>query len=387
MRLPKTFTAFLALAFFICISVFWSCKKSDVDTPADPFSQYLNLPATPFNYANQALPAHLRAVPPNLDNTPANNLVTDWGATLGRVLFYDKNISINNAVSCASCHAQQSGFSDPLAFSKGFQNGLTDRNSMSLVNAKYYPRGRFFWDERAATLEIQTLMPVQHPVEMGMHLDTMVKKLQALPYYPQLFTNAFGSNTVSSDRISKALSQFIRSIISYQSKYDVGRAAFPANQPAGQVNFTNFTQQENRGKAIFFGPVGGCAPCHGTEAFTAPGAKNNGLDLVSIDRGVGAANNNAAQDGLFKVPSLKDIANTSPYMHDGRFTSLEQVVEHYSTGVKAHPNLSQEIRNPNNGLPRNGNFSVQDKAALVAFLQTLTDTQLSTDVKFASPFK
>ncbi len=378
--------SFLLTVSFLLLLV-TSCKKKDDTTVAASLSAYLNLPEVPFNYANQTLPAHLRTLPPNIDNTPATNIVTDWGATLGRVLFYDKSMSINNTVSCASCHSQQSGFSDPLVFSKGFNNGLTTRNSMSLVNAKFYPRGRFFWDERAATLEIQTLEPIQHPVEMGMNLDTMVRRLQAKPFYPILFNNAFGSAEINSGRVARSLSQFIRSIVSYQSKYDVGRSTTPANVPPGNVDFANFTAQENRGKAVFFGPVGGCAPCHGSETFTAAAPKNNGLDLVYVDRGLGGVNNVINQDGLFKVPSLKDIEKSAPFMHDGRFATLEQVVEHYSSGVKAHVNLSPELRNPTTGTPRNGNFSVQDKAALVAFLKTLTDTPLATDEKFTNPFR
>jgi cytochrome c peroxidase len=382
----KVTTAFILLSFLFAIAVFVSCKKTETASEQNDYTAYLNLPDQPFNYAAQALPAHLQVTVLPQDNNPASNPVTDWGATLGRVLFYDKNISINNAVACASCHSQQRAFGDALAFSKGFANGLTTRNSMSLVNARYYPNGRFFWDQRSATLEIQTLQPIQHPVEMGMNLDTMVKKLQALPYYGTLFTKTFGDKTVTSDRVSRALSQFIRSIISYQSKYDVGRAAFPPNQGPGAVNFTNFTAEENRGKQIFFGPVGNCAQCHGTETFTAAGPKNNGLELVSVDRGVGGVNNNPATDGLFKVTSLKNIELAAPYMHDGRFTTLEQVVEHYSSGVQAHPNLAPELKLPT-GLPKNANFTVADKAALVAFLKTLTDNAISVDVKFSSPFK
>jgi cytochrome c peroxidase len=362
-----------------------SCKKKE-SAAINSYAAYLNLPDDPYNYAAQPLPAHLLLGVPGQDNTPGINPVTDWGATLGRVLFYDRNISINNAVSCASCHNQQAGFADNLAFSKGFSNGVTTRNSMSLVNAKYYPNGTFFWDQRAATLEAQVLQPIQHPVEMGMNLDTMTRRLQALPYYNTLFTNAFGSTTITSDRVSKALSQFIRSMISYQSKYDIGRQNFPATQIPPNTIFPNFTAEENRGKAIFLGPIGGCAACHGSESFTAPGPKNNGLELVSVDRGIGAIVNNASRDGQFKVPSLKNIELSAPYMHDGRFSTLEDVVEHYSSGVLPHPNLSNELKQPN-GQPRNANLTTQDKAALVAFLKTLTDRQLSTDVKFGNPFK
>jgi cytochrome c peroxidase len=224
---------------------------------------------------------------------------------------------------------------------------------------------------------------------MGMNLDTLVNKLNSISYYPALFQSAFGSKTITSEKISKALAQFVRSIVSYNSKYDVGRANFAANVPPQQLgDFTNFTAQENRGKTIFFGPDGGCAPCHGTETFTAKQIENNGLELVTVDSGVGRITGNRADVGKFKVPSLKNIELTAPYMHDGRFATLEEVVEHYSTGVMANPNLSPPLRvgNTPNGQPHNLNLSTKDKAALVAFLKTLTDNTIAGEAKYSSPF-
>ena len=373
--------------------VFIACNKSSDNTapgptPVDPVAAVLNLPATSFNYANIVQPGYLNG--PNIlgqINTAANNPITDNGATLGRVLFYDKNLSINNTISCASCHKQASAFSDPLVKSKGFNGGLTGRNSMGLTDAKYYPNGRFFWDQRAATLEDQTLMPIQDLVEMGMTLAQLETKLRALAYYPPLFTKAFGDNTINSNRISLALSQFVRSIISFQSRYDAGRSAFPV-MPAPPPNavFPNFTPQENRGKELFLLPQNACAACHGSETFTAPQEKNNGLDLVTIDRGFGAVVNNVNEDATFKVTSLRNVELTAPYMHDGRFATLEEVIEHYSSGVKNHPNLSPQLKLPN-GQPRLANLTPQDKVALVAFLKTLTDVTMITDVKYSDPFK
>lgn len=381
----KTATVLLSTIALIAIA----CKKTkDANgTTDDILADYLNLPSDPFNYSNPTLPAHMNA--PNVVgqiNTPAGNAITDWGATLGRVLFYDKNLSINKTISCASCHKQASAFSDPMVKSTGFNGGLTGRNSMSLINAKYYPNGRFFWDQRAATLEAQTLIPVQDMVEMGMTLTELETRLKTLPYYPVLFSKAFGDENITSNRIALALSQFVRSIISYQSKYDAGRAAFPGPPPPPEQPFANFTAQENRGKEIFLGPIGGCAPCHGSETFTAPLEKNNGLDMMTVDRGFGAVTNTVANDALFKVTTLRNVEMTAPYMHDGRFATLEQVVEHYSSGVQNHPNLSPQLRLPN-GNPRQANLSAADKAALVAFLKTLTDVTVTTDVKFANPFK
>jgi len=378
---PVRFILFLSIAVFIIIS---SCTKNDVIT--DPVSNILNLPASAFNYANIVLPAYLTTPPVlNENNTPGNNAITDNRATLGRVLFYDKNLSVNNSIACASCHKQAFGFSDSAVLSKGFAGGLTARNSMSLTNARYYPDGKFFWDERAATLEIQTLQPIQNHVEMGMVLDSLVKKLSALSYYPSLFQKAFGDAAVTSDRVSKALSQFVRSIISYQSKYDDGRSALAANQNPAAIDFSNFTAQENRGKQLFFSPQLACAACHGTETFTALEPKNNGLDILSTDAGVGGITNIASQNGLFKVSSLKNIELTAPYMHDGRFATLEQVVEHYNSGIQPNANLAPELKDPN-GNPKQMNLSVADKAALVAFLKTLTDQKLITDEKYSNPF-
>ena len=366
-----------------------ACKKNSSDIPVeDSISKYLNLPANPFSYSNVAMPAYLTAPPiQGQINTPVNNQITDWGATLGRVLFYDKTLSKNKTISCASCHKQANSFSDITALSKGFNGGSTGRNSMSLIDARYYPNGRFFWDQRAASLEQQVLMPIQDLVEMGITLDTLVKRVQDQPYYPSLFIKAFGNSTINSDLISKALSQFVRSIVSFQSKYDQSRQNFPANPgPPPNAVFPNFTAQENRGKEIFLSPIGGCAPCHGSETFTAPEEKNNGLDMSTTDRGFGAVLNNTNLDATFKVGSLRNIALTAPYMHDGRFTTLEQVVEHYNSGVKNHLNLSPQLRLPN-GQPRLLNLSDPDKAALVAFLKTLTDTNVTSDVKYSSPFK
>lgn len=373
----------------LSVILFIACSKKDStgSSTNDPVAAVLNLPSTPFNYANPALPAYLNSpvIVGQINNN--GNPVTDNGATLGRVLFYDKNLSLNNSVSCASCHKQANGFSDPVARSNGFNGGTTGRNSMGLINAKYYPNGRYFWDQRAATLEQQTLMPIQDLVEMGMTLPQLEAKLSALPYYPVLFQRAFGDATVTSNRISLALSQFVRSIVSYQSKYDAGRSTFPAvPAPPPNAVFPNFTPQENRGKEIYLSPAGGCAACHGTETFTAPNEKNNGLDMATVDRGFGAVTGNTAMDATFKSTSLKNVELTAPYMHDGRFNTLEEVVEHYSTGVKNHPNLSPQLKLPN-GQPRLLNLSPQDKAALVAFLKTLTDATIATDVKFSNPFK
>lgn len=338
----------------------------------------LLLPATSFNYAAPVLPLSF-LVNPILaqDNTPATNFTTDVGATLGRVLFYDKRLSTNQTVSCSSCHQREHGFSDPRKFSVGFNGGLTGRNSMGLSNARWYQRRHFFWDERANTLEDQVLQPIQNATEMGMTLDALTNRLAAEPFYTNLFTRTFGSPAVTSDRISRALAQFVRSIISTKSKYDTGVSN----------NFANFTLQENQGRQIFFGN-GGCAACHGTDNFVpGPALNNNGLEFPFVDLGVGGITGNPADNGKFKVPSLRNIELTGPYMHDGRFATLEAVVEFYNSGVVDNPNLSPPLRNPPpQGGVRRLNLNPGQKAALVAFLKTLTDPSLATDEKFSDPF-
>lgn len=366
-------------------AVYDSAQQTGTSTLANA----LGLPGTPANYANPVLPPSFLVPPiggPNgQDNTPVNNPVTNAGATLGRVLFYDKRLSLNQTISCASCHLQANGFSDPRQFSVGFLGGLTGRNSMGLANARWYQRRAFFWDERAATLEDQVLRPIQDSVEMGMTLPALEARLAAEPFYQTLFTNAFGTEQVTSSRISLALAQFVRSIVSTRTKFDTGVP----------VGFSNFTAEEELGRRIFNGQVGNatCNACHGTDNFVpGPNINNNGLENPYVDKGVGAITGRPQDEGLFKVPSLRNIALTGPYMHDGRFATLDQVVEFYNSGVVNHPNLSAPLRNPPGPPgspppgPRRLNLTVAQKAALAAFLRTLTDESLTTDTKFADPF-
>ena len=358
----------------------------------------LNLPEDTFDYVNLNLPSHFtsnipgQALPTSingLDNTPIDNILTNDGATLGRVLFYDKKLSANGTIACASCHKQDKGFSDDAVLSVGFNGGLTSRHSMPLINSRFYQRGRFFWDERASTLEEQVLMPFQDPIEMGMTLNQVVSTVQQQSYYPPLFEKAFGTTEITSDKISKALAQFVRSIISHSSKYDNGRA----NSTTPGANFSNFTAEENLGKSIFFRTIpnggGACFACHTTEAFVSanPGPQNNGLDaLTTTDLGAGAVFPNPIFIGRFKTTSLRDIDVTAPYMHDGRFTTLQEVVEHYNSGIQNHPTLSPALQDVNGNAVRL-NFTEAQKAALVVFLKTLTDSNVATEPKWSNPFR
>jgi cytochrome c peroxidase len=396
-----------AMRFLPCLVLIAACTADNSGTGADdaadddptpdaaddddPPSGLLDLPDDPFAY-DDPLPAHFDGA---LDNTPADNPITDEGATLGRVLFYDRALSANGTVACASCHDQAHAFADPAQFSTGFEGGLTGRNAMSVLDARFYRNGRFFWDERAATLEEQVLMPIQNEVEMGLTLDELVANVSAQPYYAPLFEDAFGDATVTSDRISRALAQFVRAAVSYRSRYDEGIAA------AGDVAnaFPNYSASENRGKALFLGRAA-CAACHLDSGPPAPGprrnqaiffiaiATNNGLDATTDvdDNGVGDISGDPQDDGRFKSPSLRNVELTAPYMHDGRLATLDAVIDHYATGVQPHPNLDPRLRVPNDGSPRVLQLSPQDRADLIAFLRTLTDEALIEDVRFSDPF-
>ncbi len=397
--------------FAIILLVFSSCNKDEgeyVLIEENPLAE-LNLPENYFNYANIQLPSYyttsefpaqfqFQAVTA-YDNTPTDNPITDAGATLGRVLFYDKKLSGNGTVSCASCHQAEHGFSDPNILSEGFDGGLTRRHSMGIVNARFYAGGQFFWDERAETLEEQVLMPFQDEIEMGLTLSQLVQIVNDQTYYPTLFNDAFGDETVTTGRISKVLAQFVRSLISVTSKYDQARAE--VSSPV--VGFPSFTSEENQGKQLFNAPrqltngvIGNCVGCHQTEAFVGPFpvtnfplttfATTNGLDVTSTnDLGVNEATGNPNDIGKFKVPSLKNIAIRPPFMHDGRFATLEEVIDHYSNGIQNHSSLIRPLVN-DNGEVGQFNFTQEEKDAIIAFLNTLTDEQMISDEKYSDPF-
>jgi cytochrome c peroxidase len=338
----------------------------------------LRLPDTPYHYAELDLPDHFKSpTAQRFDNTPPDNPVTDHGATLGRVLFYDTRLSVNNTIACGSCHVQKNAFVDPNRFSKGFGGKQTDRHAMSLVNLRYSFRGRFFWDERGRTLEEAVLVPIQSKIEMGQDLTKLVEILARDEKYPELFEKAFGDNKVTQERTARALAQFLRSMVSCRSKYDEGMAKVTS----GRDDFPNFTVQENRGKALF---IRNCASCHlpGQDVhFSLIAPSNNGLDAdhKNTDGGVGDITLNPRQLGVFKSPSLRNVERTAPYMHDGRFDTLDKVIDHYSKEIQPHPNLDPRLHRLN--------FTDTEKAALIAFLKTLTDQKFLTDPKFADPFQ
>lgn len=343
----------------VCIAISSSYVVAQTSIPV--------LPSISYNYASPSLPDHfqdrdvIRA-----DTTPQSNPITDAGATLGRVLFYDKKLSRNNTISCASCHKQGHGFSDPERFSTGFLGSTTSRHSMSLANVRYYDPNRFFWDERSSSLEAQVLEPIQDPIEMGMDLELLQTKLSNYSYYETLFTEAFGSPEINTLRIAQALAQFVRSIVSYRSKYDLGV----------DINFSNFTAQEQQGRQLFNSNQTRCDNCHEGDLQILDDVSNNGLDATTIDPGAG--------NGQFKSPSLRNIAIRPPYMHDGRFDTLAEVIAFYNSDIQDHPNLDNQLQR--NGQPRRMNLDNEEQAALIAFLETLTDNALLEDLAFSDPF-
>ena len=337
------------------------------------------------NYAAPAYPVHYDTRVLRQDNAGAN-AVTDIGATLGRVLFFDRRLSINNTVSCASCHQQADGFTDRARLSVGFDGvRRTGMHSMRLANARFHAEPGFFWDRRAATLEVQSTEPIRDSLEMGFDaraggIDSLVRRMHTLPYYPELFRLAFGDSAITEPRLQRALAMYMRSIVSIGSRWDAGYAqVYSAALPDNGLDLPvpGLTAQEDRGRQLFMRGPGqggaGCASCHVPPAYAlAPNARGNGLD--------------AGESIVFKSPSLKNAAVAGPYMHDGRFTTLDQVVAHYNSGVRLGPALDQRLRNGNGGALRL-NLSAADRQALVAFMGTLTDTQLLSDPKFGDPFR
>ncbi len=338
-----------------------------------------------FNYANQSIPDYITK-----DNT-GDNIIDDKTATLGRVLFYDKNLSSDGAVACASCHFQDRAFGDPNVQSMGV-NGLTPRHSMRLVNPRFGREEHFFWDERAETLEAQTSQPIQDHIEMGYSgtngdpsLEDLVLHLESLDYYNTLFEFAFGDTEITENRMQLALAQFIRSIQSFDSRFDEGLA---------QVNnftepFPNFTALENMGKDLFVNTPNegaGCADCHIPPEFSITlHSKNNGVITVAGLPG-------ETDLTINRPPSLRDLVNpdgtlNSPLMHDGSFTSLLDVINHYNAIPNNPENTELDARLIDaNGNPQQLNLTENQKQSLVAFLGTLTGSDIYTNPKWSDPF-
>lgn len=397
-----TIISMLLLAVF----AFQFCSKNDTattttSTPVDPYAAIKATfgtkidPTNLANYANQARPAYIGGK----DNTGGNN-ITNAKATLGRVLFYDKNLSFDNSISCGSCHKQQFAFSDTAIASKGVAGGSTARHSMRLINSRYAVETKFFWDERAPTLEIQTTKPIQDHAEMGFsgtagrpNLANLLTKLQAINYYNELFKFVYGDINVTEARLQECLAQFVRSIQSFDSKYDAGRAQVPNDG----APFPNFTPQENNGKQLFLAPPvfdaggnrisggAGCNGCHNAPEFDIdPNTGNNGI-IGRIVPGGGI------DITVTRAPSLRDVTNAAgiengPLMHTANLATLQNAVGHYNTINLAPGNTNLDPRLRPNGQGQKLNMSGAEMSAIIAFLKTLSGTNVYTDAKWSSPF-
>lgn len=356
------------------------------------------------NYANQPVPDYITK-----DNTPVDNPITDEGANLGRILFFDRALASNNAVACSSCHFQSSAFSDFTRVSFGV-NGATERHSMRLINGRFAESLHFLWDERALTLEEQTTMPIHDHAELGFSgtqgdgdIDDLIEKLEGIPYYDILFTQAFGDPAISEDRMQRAMAQFVRSIQSFDSKYDEGRA-----QVSDELTpFPNFTAEENAGKLLFNtdfkttpGTANGipvavrvsgglnCSACHRPPEFDIdPGTQNNGIIDMLLS--------NEPDPDNTRSPSLRDLLNAEGNTNGGAFHTglpgegIKAVTEHYNLPFDpTHgPNPSLDPRLKPDGNPQFLDITTQEEAQLEAFIRTLTGTDVYTNPKWSNPFQ
>lgn len=347
------------------IIISYNCKKITVP---DPSNIKLNLPAQPFRYSTAQDAQGTSAV--YYEN---GTVINDYKATIGRVLFYDKALSLNNSVSCASCHLQTNGFSDVVPFSKGFEEKLTTRNSMTIINLKEESDHGigYFWDGREQRIEEMVFAPIANHVEMGFdRLNLIAEKIGKLDYYKPLFKACYGDEHVTQERMREDLGHFLFSIVSRKTRFDYGVLN----------NFSNFTPSEMSGKNLFLDH--NCHRCHllsdgFPSGYYMSGYANTGLDKEDKDPG---------RFGSYKIPRLRNVSRTAPYMHDGRFRTLEEVLDFYSNDVKANPNLSSFMYDPNTGGPIRMRFTDENKKDLIAFLKTLDDNTLVVDPKFSSPF-
>ena len=342
------------------------------------------------DYEGQNVPDYI-----NRDNTPPFNQLSDEGATLGRVLFYDKQLSLSGNQACASCHQQQFAFSDTNQLSDGHVGGKTGRHSMRLINSRFGQEAHFFWDERAVTLEAQTTRPIQDHIEMGFSgtdndpdLDSLIRRMYSLPYYPTLFKEVFGDTIITETRMQRALAQFVRSIQSFDSKFDEGLA---------QVNtvgdlFPNFSTAENAGKALFLAPPpqggAGCQGCHRAPEFDIdPQTNNNGvIHIAGTIDSVDLTNT--------RSPSLRDLFNpqgelNGRLMHNGEFSTILQVINHYAAipNDPRNTNLDNRLRGPGGNGTQQLNLTNTQKNFIIAFLKTLTGSNVYTDPKWSDPFE
>ncbi|MCB9251809.1 MAG: c-type cytochrome [Flavobacteriales bacterium] len=315
-------------------------------------------------------------MPPIVEH--ADNPLSRAGVELGRFLFYDKLLSENNSISCGSCHNQAMAFTDNnKVFSEGTVKQLGTRNSMPTFNLMWFDS--LFWDSRAQRLKQLVLMPIENPLEMNTTPEQVVEKLKKLQDYKDKFRNAFGTEEITVEKMAMALEQFLKTIVSDNSRFDKAKR--------GELALTDL---EKRGFEL--AGQKGCFNCHSTSLFTDNLSHNTGLDFVSNqggqfkDNGLGGFTKIKNHEGKFKTPSLRNVALSSPYMHDGRFKTLEEVLEFYDEGVKSNLNS----RNISFEFMQQGTLNKltpQDTKALLAFLNSLTDYDLISNPKFSDPFQ
>jgi cytochrome c peroxidase len=377
-------TALIASGSLLALAACGGGSASKSATPAGVAARTTIDFAQVANYSAPTLPPYFDQSVAALDHS-SGKAISDRVATLGRVLFYDLRLSTNDRASCAACHQQALGFTDAMRFSNGISTAaVTDFHAMRLGNLRYWQPGSTFWDRRAASVEAQASHPFHSLVEMGWGgaaggFDALTRKMAATDYYPDLFAWAFGSAQITEPRIQQALAQFVRAMVSSWSRWDAGYAkVFAPTAPnrALDVALPNFTPQENRGRQLFMTSRanGGanCSSCHLPPTFAlAADARSNGLD--------------ASETRLFKAPSLRSVGLTGPYMHDGRFHTLAEVVDFYDHGIQDGPALDNRLRQ--SGKPQRLKLGTADRAALVAFLMTLSDPALTTDPRFSDPFR
>ena len=331
-----------------------SCKKDDTGSPQQG--------PTPYTLA---IPKGLPQM-----QIPVDNPLTVEGIALGRRLFYDPILSGNQRMACGSCHNQSFAFTDStLALSMGIDNLPGVRNSMPLFNLGY--QRKFFWDGGAADLESQVIGPIQNPVEMHAVLGDVIGRLNAHSEYPALFRQAFGTDKITTALLMKAIAQFERTMVSGNSKFD--------KYKRGEASLT---AQEANGMALFEDEAkGDCNHCHSLgSTFSDFEFRNNGVDSIYADAGRYKITLLGSDSGKFKTPSLRNIALTAPYMHDGRFKTLQECLNHYNTGFHYSPTLDPVLAST-----VKGRMSAQDMADIIAFLQTLTDTEFTDNPAFKKP--
>jgi cytochrome c peroxidase len=328
---------------------------------------------TPYAFNPQGLP------PPAL---PADNTLTIEGVNLGKMLFFEPMLSKNGVQTCGSCHNQNNGFSDTARFSIGVEGLPGKRQAMPVFNMAWHSN-EFFWDGRANLLRDQALMPIEDPLEMNETLENVIAKLSGSGVYPNQFIRAFGNSDITSEKMGLAMEQFMLSIVSGDSKYDRYEAGLAELSESELRGLELFETEYNP----FFPEFSGadCAHCHGGSNFENDLYMNNGLDSDAeiIDFGREEATDDPADRGKFKVSSLRNIALTPPYMHDGRFSTLEEVVDHYNEGIITSSTVDPALlATQSTGLM----LTDQDKVDLVNFLHTLTDEAFVSNDEYANPF-